>query len=74
MDVEYDSDLEQISDLEIDDESGLQPYRFEPTRTTDESSDENSDVSEWSDSDDGYPRPQRPIHAEAAGIPKVSKW
>ena len=72
MDVEYHSNLEQISDLEIDDESAIQPYRFEPTRTTEESSDENSDVSERSDLDDGYARPHQPIRA-AAGYQQRGK-
>ena len=60
MDVEYDSNYEQLSDLEINEESGIQPYKFEPTRTTEESS------------DDGYSRPQRHIRAAAMDIPEVS--
>ena len=75
MDVEYDSDLEQLSDLEIDDQPGIQPYRFEPMRRNDEeNSDQSSDTdsSEFSDSDDEIQRHQG--HIRAAELPHAITW
>ena len=75
MDVEYDSDLEQLSDLTIDDQPGTQPYRFEPMRRNDEESSDSSsdtDSSEFSDSDDEI---QRLLgHVRASELPHVSTW
>ena len=51
MDVKYDSDLEMLSDLEIDEDSGIQKYRFETTRRNSDSSQTDEDSSDSSDSD-----------------------
>lgn len=77
MDVEYDSDLEQLSDLEIDDQPGIQPYRFEPLRRNDEgSSDESSDTdsSEFSNSESDDEIQHHHRHVRAANLPDVSTW
>ena len=75
MDVECDSFLEQLSDLEIDDQPGIQPYRFEPIRRNDEESSDSSsdtDSSEFSDSDEEIQRHQG--HVRAAELLHVSTW
>ena len=72
MDVENDSDLETLSDLEIDEDSGIQPYRFEPTRRNSDSSQTDEDSSDSSDSD-GENRQKRRVRA-IEDLPEVSTW
>ena len=52
MDLEYDSELDDVEEFEVNQDGGIQPYLHEPERRataeTSDSDDENSDSSEFS--------------------------
>lgn len=71
MDLEYDSDLEDVEEFEISQEGAIRPYLYEPERN----SSRNSVVSSESDSDsnDGDSSAGSSTH-EDDDIPDVSTW
>ena len=56
MDIEYDSDLSEIEEFEVNLDGGVQPYMHEPERRaaaeTDDDGDRDSDSSAFSVVDD----------------------
>ena len=71
MDIEFDSDLSDVSEVEVDEAGPIQPYQYEPRRNTPEEStdseEEQSDSSTSTDDEDGRPAP-------GVIIPDVSTW
>lgn len=60
MDYEIDSDLEEVSELELIEDSSIRPYLFEPTRNSvsdTENSDESSEETDDSSGEEQYGQP-----------------
>ena len=50
MDIEFDSDLSDISEAELDSVAPIQPYQFEPLVNRPTTSDKDSEIEGQSDS------------------------
>lgn len=67
MDIEFDSDLSDISEAELDSAAQIRPYQFEPLVNRPTTSDEDSEIERQSDS--SFDRDQ-----ENEPVPDVLTW
>ena len=72
MEIEFDSDLSDISEVDLDEAGPIQPYQYEPRRNGTE---QRSDSEEESDfEDDQLQLLEGDLRGEDEIIPDVSTW